>query len=113
MPQMKHLVSACANQYTAAQIKNTEADMLHVFNFDIITDSTYKFYEPLAKLSGLEKKNMHLGQYILELALTKPKFLDYQPSLIASACVYLIKKIRKCEQAWDDNLVRLVGYKEG
>ena len=112
VPQMKQLLSACAGQYTTTQLLNTEADMLAVFGFDLIVNSTFKFYEPLAKISGLEAKNMHLGQYVLELALFKPKFLEYSPSLMACACIYLIKKIRKCDNAWSDQLVKLVGYRE-
>ena len=75
VPQMKQLLSACAGQYTSTQLLNTEADMLSIFGFDLIVNSAYKFYEPLAKVAGLEAKNMHLGQYVLELALFKPKFL--------------------------------------
>ena len=112
VPQMKHLLSACAGQYTNVQLLNMEADMVNVFGFDLIVNSSYKFYEPLAKIAGLEAKNTHLGQYVLELAMTKPKFLGYPPSLLASACIYLIKKIRKCDQAWGDKLTELVGYKE-
>ena len=55
---------------------------------------------------------MHLGHYVLELAMLKSKFLEYPPSLLAPACIYLIKKIRKCDNAWGDNLTQLVGYKE-
>lgn len=50
---MKHLISACAGQYTKAQLIATEADMLHTFNFNLIVNSSYKFYEPLAKIAGL------------------------------------------------------------
>lgn len=112
VPQMKHLLSACAGQYTSSQLLNMEADMMSVFGFDLIVNSPYKFYEPLAKIAGMEAKNTHLGQYVLELAMTKPKFLEYSPSLLASACIYLIKKIRKCDYAWGDKLTELVGYKE-
>ena len=100
VPQMKQLLSACAGQYTHLQLLNMEADMLSVFGFDLIINSTFKFYEPLAKTAHLEGKNMHLGQYVLELALFKPKFLEYSPSLLASSCIYLIKKIRKCDNSW-------------
>lgn len=112
VPQIKHLLSACAGQYTNVQLLNMEAEMVNLFGFDLIVNSSYKFYEPLAKIAGLEPKNTHLGQYVLELAMTKAKFLEYSPSLLASACIYLIKKIRKCDSAWGDNMTQLVGYKE-
>ena len=75
VPTVKQLISACANQYTATQLLKTEADMVNIFGFNLIVNSTFKLYEPLAKVAGLESKNMHLGQYVLELALFKPKYL--------------------------------------
>jgi hypothetical protein len=86
--------------------------MIKIFNFEIIVNSSFKFYSPLAKIAGLEPKNFHLGQYVLEMALLKPKFLAYEPSLIASATVYLIKKIRKSESPWSEAVSRAVGYRE-
>lgn len=61
---------------------------------------------------GLEAKNQHLAQYVLELALLQSKFLNYPPSLIASAVIYLIKKIRKSESSWNEVMTSMVGYKE-
>ncbi len=75
VPQLRQLVSACAGQYKESQVLAMEAEMLHAFNFELIVNSAYKFFEPLAKIAGLEPKNIHLGQYVLELVLTKPKFL--------------------------------------
>lgn len=112
VPQMKQLISACAGQYTTTQLMNMEADMVNLFGFDLIINSVFKFYAPLAKMAGLEAKNMHLGQYVLELTLFKPKFLEYSPSLMASACIYLIKKIRKCENSWSEQMTKLIGYRE-
>ena len=39
--------------------------MVNMFGFELIINSAYKFYEPLAKVANLESKNMHLGQYVL------------------------------------------------
>jgi hypothetical protein len=46
------------------------------------------------------------------MALLKPKYLDYEPSLMASAAIYLIKKIRKSETSWSEAVSRAVGYSE-
>jgi hypothetical protein len=95
VPRISQLIAACGGQYTTKQLLKMEADMLNAFNFELIANSSFKFYEPLARKAELSAKNVHLGQYILELALTKPKFLKYSPSLIACATIYLVKKIRK------------------
>ena len=112
VPQVKQLVACCANQYSAAQIIEKEADIIRELNFELIINSSYKFFEPLCRVIGLEAKNQHLAQYVLELALLQSKFLSYPPSLIASAAIYLIKKIRKSESSWSDVMTSMVGYKE-
>lgn len=38
-------------------------------------ETSYKFFEPLAKLCKMELKNAHLAQYVLELSLLETKFL--------------------------------------
>ncbi len=66
----------------------------------------------MSKVAELEPKNIHLGQYVLELALTKPKFLSYEPSILACATIYLIKKIRRSETAWSEQLSKVINYRE-
>ena len=44
--------------------------------------------------------------------MLQPKFLNYNPSLLASAAIYLIKKIRKSESPWNEQMTNTVGYKE-
>jgi hypothetical protein len=49
----------------------------------------------------MNKKNFHLAQYLLELALTQSEFLEYNQSLMACSAFYLVSKIRKVEVDWD------------
>jgi cyclin B len=53
VPQAKQLVSCCAGQYTTAQILDKEADIIKELNFELIVNSAYKFFEPLARIIGL------------------------------------------------------------
>lgn len=112
VPKLKHLVCSCAGLYTVKQILNMEADIIKELNFELIVNSSYKFFEPLSRVIGLEPKNHHLAHYVLELSMLQPRFLDYAPSLVASAAIYLIKKIRKSESSWNDLMTSIVGYKE-
>lgn len=74
--------------------------------------TSFRFFEALGKLTKMEAKNFHLAQYVMELSLLQTKFLDYKPSLIASAAIYLINKIRKRNESWPDLLVAATGYEE-
>ena len=44
VPTVKQLISACAGQYTAAQLLKMEADMVNLFGFELIVNSAFKFY---------------------------------------------------------------------
>jgi len=100
VPPLKQLVTCCSYQYTAQQILQKEADIIKILDFKLISNSVVRFFEPYSKIIGLELKNYHLAQYILELSLIQPRFLKYQPSMLAVSVIYLIKKIRKSESIW-------------
>lgn len=58
----------------------------------------------------MDIKNFYLAQYVLELSLLDVKFLQYKPSLVGSAVIYLINKIRKRTESWSDLLIAATGY---
>jgi len=60
-------------------------------------DNTLKFMQPFVKIIKMSDKNMHLTQYILELALLDMTFLSFKPSLLAASAIYLVNKIRKVD----------------
>jgi hypothetical protein len=95
VPQLKDLLNLCNYSYTKRDILETEADVIKVLNFDLVFDPSYRFLEALELFSGMNKKNFHLAQYLLELALTQSEFLEYSQSVIACSAFYLVCKIRK------------------
>lgn len=72
--------------------------------------TSYRFFEAFAKISGMDMKNFYLAQYVLELAMLDVKFLEYKPSLLGSAAIYLINKIRKRSESWPDLLIAATAY---
>ena len=46
-----------------------------------------------------------LGRYLLEIALSDYKLLKYSPSLIASAALYIVLKIKRKLPAWNENML--------
>jgi hypothetical protein len=46
-----------------------------------------------------------LGRYILEIALIEYKMLKYTPSIIASAALYIVLKIKRKIPAWSENMI--------
>jgi len=85
---------------------------MHALDFSLVTNTPYHFYAPLIIIAGYDHKKSCLGQYVLELALLDHSFLKYRPSVLASATVYLINKIKRSEIAWPDSLMAASGYSE-
>lgn len=110
IPEIDDLVHFSAKAFTKQELIKMEADILETLEFDLIMTTSYRFFEPLAKISNMDVKNYHLAQYVLELSLLDVKFLEYKPSLMASSAIYLINKIRKRSEAWSDLMMAATGY---
>jgi hypothetical protein len=65
VPELRDLVHLSAKAFTKEEILDMEADIIKELDFNLIIDSAYKFFAPLAKLSNLEPKNFCLTQYVL------------------------------------------------
>ncbi len=91
------MVHLSANAFTKKDILKLEADIVNELNFNLIMDNTLKFMQPFVKIIKMSDKNMHLTQYILELALLDMTFLSFKPSLLAASAIYLVNKIRKVD----------------
>lgn len=57
VPQLRQLVTCCANQYTSAEILQMEANIIEQMNFSLIVTSAFKFLQPLCRVAGMEPKN--------------------------------------------------------
>lgn len=110
VPTLKDLVSLAAKSFTIADILETESLILKALDFNILVDTSYKFFEPLARLINMETKNRFLCRYVLELSLFDVSMFKYKQSVIASACIYLINKIRKKGLVWSETLEAITGY---
>ena len=95
VPEVDDLVHYAARAFTKQDVIRMEADIIETLNFDLIMGTSYRFFEALGKISHMDGKNFHLAQYVMELSLLDAHFLEYKPSLLASAAIYLINKIRK------------------
>jgi len=73
-----------------------EGSILLTLDFNILCVSSLRFLEYYGlKVAKLEEKNYMLCRYLIEMALIEYKMLKFKPSLVASAAIYLVHKIRK------------------
>ena len=81
-------------------------------DFSLIVDTPIKYLELFSKLNNLSDKNFYIAQYILELSLAEPGFMEFSPSMLGSSVTYLVNKIRKISPAWPPEFKELIGYDE-
>ena len=112
VPELDDLVHYSAKAFSRQEIIRAEAEIIETLKFDLIMNTSFRFFEALGRISHMDSKNFHLAQYVLELSLLDTKFLEYKPSLLASSAIYLINKIRKRSEAWPDLLLAATGYEE-
>lgn len=112
VPEAKELVHLSANAFTKKDLLRLQAEIIKELDFNLIMNNTMKFMEPFVKIINMSTKNIHLTQYILELSILDMNFLKYKPSLLASAGIYLVNKIRRVDAIWPDVLVGITGYEE-
>ena len=75
VPELDDLVHFAAKTFTKQEIIKMEAEIIQELNFDLITITSFRFFEALGKVSKMDAKNFHLAQYVLELSLLDIKFL--------------------------------------
>lgn len=112
VPHIKDLVYVCDNAYKKEEIFEMEGNILKVLNFNILSVSSFRFLDYFIQFDELGEKNYFLARYLIEIALLEYKMISNAPSLLASAAIYLVNKIRKRPIAWKESMVEISGYLE-
>jgi hypothetical protein len=76
--------------------------MILALNFNTNAPSPYRFLERLIKLSKSDDLVLNYAHYLVEITLTDMRFYKYEQSLIASAGLYLAKKLMRRQKPWND-----------
>ena len=77
-----------------------EGTILETLEFNLLNVSALRLLEYYGKIACLEEKNFMLSRYLLQMTLIDFKMMKYLPSMLASAAIYLVNKIRKNQKVW-------------
>ena len=84
-----------------------ESKIIQCLEFDVLTTSSLNFFNCLNQITELKGKNYFLGLYLLEICLFDVRFRKYSPKVIACSIIFFIKKLRKHQICWNDELKHL------
>ena len=95
LPKIGDFTYITDNAYVKDEVIQMENDVLKVLNFSLLYPSPIKFYEYLSVNFWFDKKMHLMGKYLMESFLVDIKHIKYKPSIISSACIYIVMKFFK------------------
>lgn len=98
--------------YTKKQVLKMETLLLKVLNFDLNIPTVHSFICHITVSAKLSSKVLYMAQYLSELALVSgDPFLEFVPSMLASASISLALYCLDYEQVWPDKLTATTSYR--
>ena len=97
VPKIEDFIYITDNAYTKSEVIHMEKDILNVLNFELLYPSPIKFYEILSLKFNFDKFQQFLGKYLMESFLINLNWINYKPSVISCACIYIVMKFGKKE----------------
>ena len=97
VPKIEDFIYITDNAYNKDEVTHMEKDILNALNFELLYPSPIKFYEILSLKFNFDKFQYLLGKYLMESFLIDLNWINYKPSVISCACVYIVMKYRKKE----------------
>ena len=109
-PEVRDFVYITDKAYTKEEILQMENQMLEVLDYNITVPSSFRYVEIYNYFLNLDENSFMFCRFLLELFLVEYKMLKYNPSLLASATIYITLKVTK--QPETDKVFELTGYNE-
>ena len=97
VPKVEDFIYITDNAYTKEEVIHMENDILNTLNFELLYPSPIKFYEILSLKFNFDKFQHLLGKYLMESFLIDLNWINYKPSVISCACIYIVMKYGKKE----------------
>ncbi|KAJ2832633.1 G2/mitotic-specific cyclin [Coemansia furcata] len=110
-PHIEDFVYLAGNSYTVKEILNTEVFMLTVLGFDMSYPNPMTFLRRVSKAEDYNMQTRTVAKYLMEICLVDHRLIQYTPSQIAAASIYLGRRMLE-SGPWNPNLRHYSGYTE-
>lgn len=104
-PEVRDFVHISDNAYPREEILKMERLMLTTLDFNLSTPTPLHFLRRFSKAARSDSRTHTLSKYLTELTLVEYKMLDFLPSQIAAAAVYIARRMTCREPYWVRNLL--------
>ena len=92
-PHVQNFRHVADDAFSDAEILSAERYVLSALNYDLSYPNPMNFLRRISKADNYDIQTRTLGKYLLEISLLDHRFMEYQPSHIAAASMYLARLI--------------------
>ncbi|KAH7330264.1 cyclin-like protein [Rhexocercosporidium sp. MPI-PUGE-AT-0058] len=110
-PHVANFRHVADDGFSEAEILSAERYVLTALNYDLSYPNPMNFLRRISKADNYDIQTRTLGKYLMEISLLDHRFMEYLPSHIAAAAMYLARKILDRGE-WDPTLAHYAGYTE-
>lgn len=110
-PELRDLVYICDRAYSRMEILEMEEIILKKLEYKITIPSAHAFLVRYLKAAHADKKIVQLSCFILDGTLQSYDMLEYLPSQLAAAAVFIARRTVG-RNAWSPTLLKYAAYTE-
>jgi hypothetical protein len=92
-PHVANFRHVADDGFTEAEILSAERYVLSALNYDLSYPNPMNFLRRISKADNYDIQTRTIGKYLMEISLLDHRFMEYLPSHIAAAAMYLARKI--------------------
>ena len=111
-PAVNDFVVITECTYSRENILEQESKIIKALEFEFTIPTVYRFIERFSCLIFAEEIDFYLACYFGELSMVKVTMNQWLPSQIASASIYLARRMNKRENTWPKELESCTEYSE-
>ena len=106
-PHVQNFKHVADDGFSEDEILGAERYMLGVLQFNLSYPNPLNFLRRISKADNYDVQTRTLGKYMLEISLLDHRFIEYKPSHIAAASMYLARLILDkgnwvcCRHTWN------------
>lgn len=110
-PHVQNFKHVADDGFTEAEILQAERFVLGALDYDLSYPNPMNFLRRISKADNYDIQTRTLGKYLLEIGCLDHRFLQYPPSHVAAAAMYLARAVLERGE-WDATLAFYAGYTE-
>lgn len=110
-PHVANFRHVADDGFTEDEILVAERYVLTALNYDLSYPNPMNFLRRISKADNYDIQTRTLGKYLMEISLLDHRFMNYLPSHVAAASMYLARTILERGE-WDATLTHYAGYNE-